>query len=109
MTPKQASTAFITLLSVTIAGLPPSAQGQSPGLDEFVISDRSHYAPDLAADTGGFVVVWHEFSDQALRLFARRLSSTGEPVTGEIEVAAGHESPSLAVASDPEGSFVVVW
>ena len=62
---------------------------------------------------GEFIVAWHStFQDSdSGGIFLRKFSSTGVPLTGEIqvntEVMGGQQSPSIS--GDPQGSFVVTW
>lgn len=68
--------------------------------------------PDVAMDSDGdFVVVWQSFLPTDYNVYARRFSSDGTPLTGDLlvnEVTACSQSfPS--VASDADGDFVVAW
>jgi hypothetical protein len=80
-------------------------------VNTFTTGSQSDAAVAMDAD-GDFVVVWssnHE--DQSYPdLFARRFSSAGGPLTGELQVntfTAGIQYP--AVAASASGDFVVVW
>lgn len=70
--------------------------------------------PDVwMTPAGEFIVAWHStFQDSdSGGIFLRKFSSTGVPLTGEIqvntEVVGGQQSPSIS--GDLQGSFVVTW
>ncbi len=91
----------------------------SPRADEFAVSavspfDRSR--PKIAIDSGGnFAILW--VSDAwyppypAASIQARRFRESGEPLGDEFQAStyAFGSASSPAVASDPDGNFVVAW
>jgi hypothetical protein len=76
-------------------------------------TSSSQNDPHVAADdTGNFVVVWWSPGVNLYpRVMARRFSSSGTPLSDEIQVntytTTGNDSPDLAIA--PDGRFLVVW
>jgi len=70
--------------------------------------------PSVAADSSGnFVVVWQSLGQDgsAYGIFGQRYSSAGAPQGPEFRVNTytANEQASSSIASDPSGSFVVVW
>ena len=77
-------------------------------------TDDTQRLPTVAMDSDGdFVVAWQSQGQDgsSYGVFARRFSSAGAPVTGEIPVNAHTTStqgyPVMSAAAD--GDFVVVW
>ncbi len=71
-------------------------------------------APAVAVDTGGsFVVVWQSSGPDGsgYGVFARRFSSAGNPVGGELQVNTytNYSQADPSVAKDGDGDFVVTW
>jgi hypothetical protein len=62
---------------------------------------------------GGFVIVWNSFDGPDPGIFGRRFDASGTPFGGEFQIddpaAVFFNQGGPAVASDPGGSFVVVW
>jgi len=86
-----------------------SADGMPLGSDfrvDISISEF-HAQPDLAPQSsGGFVVVWDDYSD----VFGLRLNGSGTAIGTEFRVNASDGSMSDArIASAFDGSFVVTW
>jgi hypothetical protein len=68
--------------------------------------------PDVAsAADGSFVVVWEDYDYNKFGIRGRRFDSSGNPLTGEFRVNQEEFGTQLvpAVASSPNGDFVVVW
>jgi hypothetical protein len=101
------------LLSVTGA----AAWAQLPAGAEFQVNSYTTYTqawPSVASDANGnFVVVW-ESSPQdgnGTGVFGQRFNASGLPQGSEFQVnsyTTGFQG-NPAVASDPSGTFVVVW
>jgi hypothetical protein len=71
-------------------------------------------APSVAADGGGnFVVVWNskQDPDASFGIYAQRFAADGSPRGGEFRVNTytTDRQVGAAIASDPDGNFVVVW
>jgi hypothetical protein len=71
-------------------------------------------APDVALDAAGnFVVVWSSYTQDGLNygIFGQRFVSSGAPLGPEFRANTYTTATQLraAVASDPNGDFVVVW
>jgi len=103
-----------------------SIQGQryaSDGLpigDEFQIntytSNRQEFASVAMDGAGAFVVVWASSGSYETDLFnpsiqGQRYDSNGSPIGNQIQVNTFTTGNQVfpAVASDPQGNFVVVW
>jgi hypothetical protein len=77
------------------------------------VTSRHQFAPDVAAaPDGSFVVVWQgEDPQQRWDVLARRYDPSGIAMGGEFQVntteSARYKRP--AIASDPDGDFVVAW
>jgi hypothetical protein len=72
----------------------------------------SSFHPHVASDgVGNFVVVWFGSDANNGGVFARRFSSTGEPLGGDFQVNTttyGYQG-APSVASDSNGTFLVAW
>jgi len=83
----------------------PGAPGDPPQFDGAAVADSQ----------GNFVVTWASLQDGQNVILAQRFDPHGNPVGGEIEVAADPGSPITpsdfkpAVAAAPGGGFVVAW
>jgi hypothetical protein len=91
------------------AGAPLTAEFQ---VNTFTQNNQQNLS--LAADgDGDFVVAWMSDGQDGSSsgVFARRFSSTGDPLAGEFQVntytMGDQDYPSVAV--DAEGHFVIVW
>lgn len=66
------------------------------------------FRPDVAADgTGAFVVVWTDYTADAV--MARRVDAAGTPQGTPFQVNVGSVYAHPAVAADSAGNFVVAW
>ncbi len=91
------------------SGLPQGGEFQANSF-----TTATQISPAVASDaSGNFVVVWEtniqDGSDTAI--FGRRFNASGLPQGGEFQAnsyTTGHQGYP-AVASDPNGNFVVVW
>jgi large repetitive protein len=88
--------------------------GAQPAGSEFPVNTTVagfQSEPDVAGHASGFVVVWQGPDGDGTGVFARRFSSSGAALDGELRVnestAGGQLEP--AVAASPSGSVVVVW
>jgi hypothetical protein len=93
------------------AGVPQGAEFQ---LNTYTTDTQS--LPTVAADpSGDFVVVWQSDSEDGdgTGIFGQRYDGNGMALGGEFQVntyTTGNQSTTpVAVATDPEGAFVVVW
>jgi hypothetical protein len=94
------------------------SSGGAPLAGEFQVNIHgstlvSPSSPSVAATGDGeFVVAWHVFGDGSnYGIFARRFSSAGAPLTGELQVnryTVGHQL-GASVAADSAGGFVIAW
>lgn len=83
----------------------------------FMVSSASagrQLLPAVAADaSGGFVVAWQGVNaeETEMTIHARRYSSAGTPLTGELAagVINGFSSNPVDVDVDADGDFVVAW
>ena len=69
-------------------------------------------APAVAVNSGGFVVVWESFDQDAngYGIFGQRYASTGTPLGGEFRVNTYTTGNQRSPAVDgPIGEFAVVW
>ena len=90
-------------------GVPQGAEIQ---VNQYTPGDQRRPAVAKDAD-GDFVVAWASSPGDGGHdgVFARRFGSSGAPLTAEFEAgdAAGGYSFPPAVASEPDGDFVVAW
>jgi hypothetical protein len=92
-----------------------SASAQTPVGSEFQVNTYTsgyQLAPEVAATTSGdFVVVWQNGWPSSTDIRLRRFASDGSPLGDEWAVpSTDFGSPdSPAVATTPNGNFVVVW
>jgi hypothetical protein len=83
----------------------PGAPGDPPQSDGAAVADSQ----------GNFVVAWASLADGQSVILAQRFDPKGNPLGGEIQVAADPGSPVTpsnfkpAVAAAPGGGFVVAW
>jgi hypothetical protein len=94
--------------------------GGNPSGGEFQVNASTtsyQYMPDVAATpAGNFVVVWESYGDadpdgEYLQVMGRVFDPSGAPLTGEflVNVFSPGRQMLPAVATQPGGSFVVVW
>ena len=86
-----------------------SALGGEFRINSFTTGFQSRPAVVMDAD-GDFVVVWESFNYGDLEVYAKRYSSGGTPLGGEILVPSSsglHYDPSISM--DGQGNFVVAW
>ena len=111
---------LILVVLVLTAGTLPLAAQLSPNGGEFQVNSYTtsyQRMPAVASDAqGGFVVAWSSYGSAGNDIFvssiqARRHNASGTPLGPEFQVNSytigGQAFP--AVASDPQGNFVVVW
>jgi hypothetical protein len=72
------------------------------------------YRPRVAADpSGNFVVAWQSFSQDGsgYTVVGQRYESSGLPLGGEFQINTSTTDAQImpSLATDPTGSFVVVW
>ena len=77
-------------------------------------TSNDQLGPRIASDAAGnFIIVWgSELQDGSQGgIFGKRYSSSGSPLGAEFRVntATAFNQYNPAVASDPEGNFVVAW
>ncbi len=98
------------LSALLFAAVAATLQGQAPDLSELEVAGRADF-PRLAADAGGFVVVWrHEQDPYQYQLVGRRYARDGEALTGEVTLKTDFlGDATTSIASDDDGRFVVVW
>ncbi|HEX2464293.1 MAG TPA: hypothetical protein VHR17_06665, partial [Thermoanaerobaculia bacterium] len=103
-----ASSFFIFARRFSSAGVPLASEFQ---VNSYTLNFLSVVAAAADAD-GDAIVVWSQHLGGPYHLFARRFSSVGSPLTGELQVNS-HTiqgwGPLPVVASDAAGNFVVVW
>ena len=61
---------------------------------------------------GNFVVVWNGNSNEGFRIFGRRYSSLGIPLSDEFEISVNPQvalQPIPRVACDQDGNFIATW
>src|SRR6185295_1859616 len=102
---------------VLLSLIPATVRGQAPAGAEFQVNmyTTSNQNTDAVAmdASGNFVVVWQSRGQEgpAYGVFGRRFSATGVGQGSEFRVntyTTGYQVYP-AVASDPNGNFVVVW
>ena len=85
---------------------------------EFRVNEATtglHFSPAVARADDGFVVVWesyaHDGEGTGNRIYARRFTSAGASVGGDLPVDGGAsiENHTPAVDRVPAGGFVTVW
>jgi len=80
--------------------------------NEFQVSSTlasSDFSPALSLGSSSFVVVWYVTSPTS-GVFARRFAATGAPLGPDFRVNTYTTSTQFpAVATQPDGAFVVVW
>lgn len=119
--------ALSVLLAVALAPLPVSAQGArvTPASPIFQVSPPSpdvHEHPAVAAQDGGFLVVWKteepvaddegEEEPEDIAILARRFSAAGEPLGEAVEIngtPVSDEAEKVSVAVDAGGTALAVW
>ena len=76
-----------------------------------VTAGSQQSASSSASVNGDFVVAWQSADGSEAGVFARIFSSTGVPITGEIQVNTYTENKqsNATVRVDGEGDFVIVW
>ena len=85
------------------------------GEQQVNITEADHQNnPAIAAhENGDFVIVWEsdEQDGSGAAVIARLYSSDGTPTSGEIQLnqTTGGDQENLAVATDGQGGFLVVW
>jgi hypothetical protein len=77
-------------------------------------TSNNQWAASVASDaSGNFVVVWESYGQDgsSYGVLGQRYDKSGNPVDGEFRVNAytTYSQSSPSVASDPSGTFVVVW
>jgi hypothetical protein len=95
---------------ISSAGAPLAGEFQVNLHSSTLVSPSS---PSVGATVDGeFMVAWHVFGDGSdYGIFARRFSSAGAPLTGELQVnryTVGHQL-AASVATDTAGGFVIAW
>ncbi|MDP2806817.1 MAG: T9SS type A sorting domain-containing protein, partial [bacterium] len=63
----------------------------------------------VAANNGGFIVVWENASSGCMEILGQRYDSLGDTIGGNFKVAAGTEQYFPNIAAAENGKFVVVW
>lgn len=106
-------------LFLFIAAPAPAAEPLTEQFSPILVSDPNEASQDIgsgiAADArGNFVAIWQVQDAGGIpssRVMARRMSSSGAPLTGAFLVNAPSAMFSMApaVASDADGNFMVVW
>jgi hypothetical protein len=92
-----------------------TAPAQTPLGSEFQVNTYTtghQLTPAVVSDaSGNFVVVWQNGWSPSSDISFRRFASDGSPLGGESAVPSSDVSPpdNPAVASAPDGRFVVVW
>ena len=102
---------------VLLALLPCAARGQAAAGAEFRVNSyttAAQYRQAVASDANGnFVVVWNSYGQDGSNwgIFGQRFNVLGAPQGSEFRVNSYTTDVQVLphVASDPNGSFVVVW
>jgi hypothetical protein len=109
-----ASAAVASLLSSPPAPAGPVPDGAEFRLNQVTAGDQRQPAVALDID-GGIVAVWASTNQESQTssdgVFGRRYAADGSPAGGEFQVNAHTPLQQFqpAVATDPEGNFVVAW
>jgi hypothetical protein len=95
---------------ISSAGAPLAGEFQVNVYGSTLVSPSSPSVTAVAE--GDFVIAWHVFGDGSdYGIFARRFSSAGAPLTGEVQVnryTVGHQL-AASVAASAAGDFVIAW
>ncbi len=114
---RNATTAAILVASALLTARVTPAADQVPNGPEFLVSEWTtgfQGFPRVAVhDSGSFVVVWDDYGrdGDAYGVFARRFSSSGQPVAGSflVNTTTLDYQRLPAIAMNSAGGFVVVW